>query len=201
MVKGVHARAAVGLHVERCTSHSANEQIQDCLAQVVLKLVEEQLKMIAKEVKYDLVGEPVHFFVRGQLLVAAHAQRCEHELRQLCENTVFVVLADGEVDVVAADHVQVQLAQLLNVPPLALVLVVSDLFGAEAVPEREELHDVLGRLFEHYESVDVPRVEADSILSVQDKLCEELKSDQDDFVIFMESVQRTLYNRREVLRV
>ena len=117
------------------------------------------------------------------------------------ENAVVIVLADGEVDVVAADHVQVQLAQLLNVPPLALVLVVSDLFGAEAVPEREELHDVLGSLFEHYESVDIPRIEADSILSVQDKLSEELKSDQDDFVIFMESVQSTFYNRGEVLRV
>ena len=94
-----------------------------------------------------------------------------------------------------------KLVMLRAMISFSFVLIALNLFTPHAVPELQQLDDVLGRLFEHYESVDIPRIEADSILSVQDKLSEELKSDQDDFVIFMESVQRTLYNRREVLRV
>ena len=50
---------------------------------------------------------------------------------------------------------------------LTLVLITADSLGSEAVPEFEELDSILGCLFEHYEAVDAPSVEAYAILSIE----------------------------------
>ena len=61
------------------------------------------------------------------------------------ENTIIIVLTDGEVDIVTANHVLVQMADLLHVLPLCLVirrataaaasLKKSIVLASEAIPE------------------------------------------------------------------
>ena len=55
----------------------------------------------------------------------------------MCENAVLVVLTDCEIDIVSSDHVEIEVAELLDVLPFALVDVSRDLFVSEAVPKRQ----------------------------------------------------------------
>jgi len=133
--------------------------------------------MVVHEVQDDLVRRPVYFLITEQLLVVADAHRRQNQLRQLCEDAVLIVLANGEIDVVACDHIEVELAELLDVAPLALVLVADLLFRAEAVPELEELHCVFGSFFEHNQPIDVPSVKSHPVLPIQHQLSEKLEGD------------------------
>ena len=61
--------------------------------------------------------------------------------------------------------------------PFSFVLIALNLFAPHAVPELEQLDDVLRRLFEHYEPSNVPCVESDAVLSVHYEFSEEFECD------------------------
>ena len=61
--------------------------------------------------------------------------------------------------------------------PFSFVLIALNLFTPHAVPELQQLDDVLRRLFEDYEPSNVPCVESDAVLSVHYEFCEEFKCD------------------------
>ena len=130
----------------------------------------------------------MHFLVRRQLIVVTDTDRGKNKLRKLSKDAVFIVLADGKIHIVAPYHIKVHLANLLDVLPLAFVLVSAYSFLSKAIPEFEELNGVLGCLFEHDEPIDTPSVEAHTILPVQHKLCEKLEDDEYDFIIGVEGV-------------
>ena len=71
----------------------------------------------------------------------------------MSEYTIVVVFTDGIIDVVTGNHVVVQSTDDLDVFPLLFVDIILDGFVIEAVPELQELDDVLSGLFEDYESV------------------------------------------------
>ena len=71
----------------------------------------------------------------------------------MSEDTIVVVFTDGIIDVVTGNHVVVQCTDDLDVFPLLFVDIILDGFVIEAVPELQELDDVLSGLFEDYESV------------------------------------------------
>ena len=85
--------------------------------------------------------------------------------------------------------------------PLAFVGVPGDLLAAEAVPKGEQLHYVLRRLFKHDQAVDVPGVEADTVHSVQHEFGKELESDEHDFIVLVERIERAFDYWGEVVRV
>ena len=71
----------------------------------------------------------------------------------MSEDTIVVVFTDGIIDVVTGNHVVIQCTDDLDVFPLLFVDIVLDGFVIEAVPELQELDDVLSSLFEDYESI------------------------------------------------
>ena len=93
--------------------------------------------MIIKEVLNHEVALSMHFLICGQFFIVADADRGKDKLGQLREDAVTVVFADGKVDIVTSDHVEVQAADLLDVLPLTLVLIALDWLAAEAVPKGE----------------------------------------------------------------
>ena len=109
-------------------------------------------------------------------------------MRQLCENGVIIVLTDCKVHIVAGYHVDIQSAQLLDVLPFALILV-PNLFVAETVPQLEQLDYILGSLFKHDESIDIPGVKPYTILSVQNEFSEKFENNENDLVVGMKSIQ------------
>ena len=119
----------------------------------------------------------------------------------MSENAVTVVFTNGKVDVVSCDHVQVSVVDLLHDLPFALVLITSYLLATETVPELEELDDILGRLFEHNQTVNIPSIEPHSVLTIKYEFSEELKCDKNYFVVSMEGVEGTLDDNREVVGV
>ena len=128
--------------------------------------------MVVEEVDHDLVSRSVHLLVACKLFVITDAHRRKDKLRQLREYAVIVVLTDGKVDVIASNHVDIKVAQLLDVLPLAFVLVLN-LFGAETIPQLQKLHYILCCLLEHDQPVYVPGVESNSVLPVQNEFSEE----------------------------
>ena len=125
----------------------------------------------------DLITSSMHFFIRGQVLIVTYAQRSEDQLTQLRENAVVIVLTDGKVHVISCNHIQVQLTELLNVLPFGFVLVPLDLFASHAVPELEQLDNILCSLLEDYEPIDVPCVKSNAVLPVEYEFSEEFKCD------------------------
>ena len=188
LVEVVDTGAAVSLDLIRRPCHALHEHLKHGFDQVCLKLREEELQVVIHEVQGHLVSSSVHFFVGDQLLVVANAQRGQNKLAELRKYAVVVVLADGEVDVVASDHVEVHGAELADVAPLSFVLVSIHVLGPEAVPELQKLHCILGCLFEHNQAVDVPGVKANSVLPVQHELSQKLESDQHYFIVGVEGV-------------
>ena len=71
----------------------------------------------------------------------------------MSEYTIVVVFTDGIIDVVTGNHVVVQSTDDLDVFPLLFVDIILDGFVIEAVPELQELDDVLSSFFKDYESV------------------------------------------------
>ena len=71
----------------------------------------------------------------------------------MSEDTIVVVFTDGIINVVTGNHVVIQCTDDLDVFPLLFVDIVLDGFVIEAVPELQELDDVLSSLFEDYESI------------------------------------------------
>ena len=71
----------------------------------------------------------------------------------MSEYTIVVVFTDGIIDVVTGNHVVVQCTDDLDVFPLLFVDIILDGFVIEAVPELQELDDVLSSFFKDYESV------------------------------------------------
>ena len=90
--------------------------------------------MVIEEVKDHREAFLVDTLVAGQLFVVLNRQARQHELRHLREDAVIVILANGKVDVVARNHVLIQLAELLQVLPLCFVDVTCDLLASETVP-------------------------------------------------------------------
>lgn len=150
--------------------------------------------MIVEEVNYYLVSRSVHLLVACKLFVITDAHRREDKLRQLREYAVIVVLTDGEVDVVASNHVDVEVAQLLYMLPFAFVLVLN-LFGAETIPQLQKLHHILCCLLEHDQPVYVPGVESNSVLPVQNEFSEEFEDHKNYLIVGMECVQSSLNDR------
>ena len=74
-------------------------------------------------------------------------------------------------------------------------------FLIEAVPECQELDHVLGRLFEHYEAINAPSVEPQAVTPIEDKFGEELKHDDDHFVIVVKGIECAFNNWTQVLRI
>ena len=71
----------------------------------------------------------------------------------MCEDAIIVVFTDGIIHVVACNHIIVEGTDYLDVFPLLFVHIILDGFIVEAVPELQELDNVLSSLFEDYESV------------------------------------------------
>lgn len=147
--------------------------------------------MVVEEVNHYLVSRSVHLLVACKLFVIAYAHRRKYKLRQLREYAVIVVLTDGKVDVVASNHVDVEVAQLLYMLPLAFVLVLH-LFGAETIPQLQKLHHILCCLLEHNEPVYVPSVESNSVLPVQDEFSEKFEDHKNYLIVGMECIQSSL---------
>lgn len=76
-------------------------------------------------------------------MVIADTDCSEDELRELREDTVTVIFTDGKVYVVPCNHVQIQAANLLDVPPFAFVLIAKNSLVAKAVPQGEQLDNIL----------------------------------------------------------
>ena len=77
--------------------------------------------MIVEKLEDDQEGCAVYFFILCELFVWIDCHCGENQLGQLREYTVIVVLTDSKVDIVASDHVLIQMADLLDVLPLGLV--------------------------------------------------------------------------------
>ena len=77
--------------------------------------------MIVEKLEDDKEGCAVYFFILCELFVWIDCHCGENQLGQLREYTVIVVLTDSKVDIVASDHVLIQMADLLDVLPLGLV--------------------------------------------------------------------------------
>ena len=71
----------------------------------------------------------------------------------MCEDAIIVVFTDGIIHVVACNHIIVEGTDYLDVFPLLFVDIILDGFVIEAVPELQELVDVLSGFFKDYESV------------------------------------------------
>ena len=71
----------------------------------------------------------------------------------MCEDAIIVVFTDGIIDVVSCNHIIVEGTDYLDVFPLLFVDIILDGFVIEAVPELQELDDVLSGFFKDYESV------------------------------------------------
>jgi len=132
-VKVIDTCATIGLDVKCGSCHSVLKKPHDCFYQVGLKFGEQELQVIVEEVNDYLVSCSVHLLVAGKLFVITYADCRKDKLRQLREYAVIVVLTDGKVDIVASNHVDVEVAQLLYMLPLAFVLVLH-LFVAETIP-------------------------------------------------------------------
>ena len=83
--------------------------------------------------------------------------------------------------------------------PFAFILIFTKLLRSEAIPQSEQLHHVLSSLFEYDQPIDVPGVEANTILSIKHELGQELESDEYDLVVLMERIQSAFDYCREVL--
>jgi len=139
-----------------------DEEFDDLLDELWLKLEEECIQMMLEEVQTDSKGFLVHFFIAHELLIILDSNRLDNKFGKDAENIVIVALTDGEVHIVASYHVVEQLANDLKMDPLLFVFIVDDLFRLEAVPEGQELNNILGSFFEHSKSIDVPGIKADS---------------------------------------
>ena len=65
--------------------------------------------MVAEKVNDDMIAWLVHLLIGLELLVILNTQSGENELWQLCEDSIIVVLTDREVDIVASNHIKVDL--------------------------------------------------------------------------------------------
>lgn len=157
--------------------------------------------MIIKEVLNHKITCSMDFLIGGQFFVVADTDCSEDELGELREDAVTVVFADGKVHVVASNHVQIQAADLLDMPPFAFVLIALDCFVAKAIPQGEQLDYVLCCFLKDDQPVDVPCVETDSVLSVHYEFSQELEGDKDDFIVCMEGIQCSFNNGRKVVWV
>ena len=77
--------------------------------------------MIVEKLEDDKKSCAVYFFILRELFVWIDCHCGENQLRQLREYAVIVVLTDSKVDIVASNHVLIQVADLLDVLPLGLV--------------------------------------------------------------------------------
>ena len=93
------------------------------------------------------------------------------------------------------------MADLFDMDPLFFVDVDADLLFVEALPESQELNHIFGSLFEHDQTIDIPRIESESTIAIEDELGEKLEYYDHDLVIIMKGIQSTLHDRTKVLRV
>lgn len=201
LVELLQAGAAVGLLVEGGALESVEHVGEHLLDEAALELEEEQLEVVAEEVAHHEGALLVDLAVALQLREVAQGDGAEDQLGQDGEDAVVVVLADGEINVVSRNHVVVQRAQLLQVQPLPLVRVLLHVFFLKALPQLQKLHCVLRRLLEYDQAVDVPSIEAHSVVPVVDQLSEEFEGDDDDLVIGVEGIEAALDDGREELGV
>lgn len=79
----------------------------------------------------------VDFVVLTHFFVVACGYGSEDHLRELSKNAVVVVFTNSEINIIASNHVMVQLAYNLHVLPLLLVDICLNLFLLETVPKLE----------------------------------------------------------------
>ena len=113
----------------------------------------------------------------------------DNEQRKLSERVVVVKLANRKVDVVASDHVLVVLAYLAHVLPLLEEGITTAILGSKGLPNLEQLTDVLGCLFEHHKSINVPGVKAHPVVSVIYQLYDELHASMHCVIVLIERVK------------
>jgi hypothetical protein len=74
-------------------------------------------------------------------------------------------------------------------------------FVLEALPQREQLYDVLCGLFENNQSVYAPGVEPKTIVAAEDEFCQKFESRIDDIIIIIKCVKSAFNNQSEVIWV
>ena len=82
----------------------------------------------------------MNFVVLGELPVLTDSHHGEDKLRQLREYTVIIVLTYRKIDIISADHILVEMADLLQVLPLRLVIlrtvrILNICFSSKAIPQ------------------------------------------------------------------
>lgn len=100
-----------------------------------------------------------------------------------------------------SDYVLEQLTNLADVLPLGDVLVSRHLLLSQRVPMCQKLIDVLCCFFKDNKSINVPSVKPHPVVSIVDKLTEQLDAGVDKLIVFMERIQSSFHNCSEVLRV
>ena len=93
--------------------------------------------MVVKEVLSHHKDLAVNFVVFTHFFVVACGYGGEHHLRELRENAIVIVFTNSEVNVIARNHVMIQLANSLNMLPLLLIDICLNLLLLETVPKLE----------------------------------------------------------------
>ena len=150
--------------------------------------------MIAEELQNQRVDSLVYLGVRSKQIEITLDYRCQHQMRNTREYRVVIVLANSEVHIAAVQNVGEQVAELLQVIPFLSVCVLLDWLFVEAVPESQQLDNILGCFFEDDQAIDTPCVEPETITSVKYEFREELEHADYYFIVIMECIQCGLYN-------
>ena len=95
----------------------------------------------------------------------------------------------------------VQLTDGLQVGPFLFVYIMFDGFTFKAVPQLEQLHNVLCTLLEDCQPIDVPCIEPDSLVPIHHQLSQEFEHHRDHLVVLVEGIEGTLHYGAEILRI
>lgn len=93
------------------------------------------------------------------------------------------------------------MVDLLEMRPLLSIGVALDLARLETIPQLQQLNHDFSCFFEHNESINAPSIKSESVVPVENELCQELEYTLHNLIILVECIESPLNDWTEELRV